>query len=109
MMWKHWLTVVLGAVFEVSWVVGFKHASTLFEWGATAVAVYLSFYFLIRASRHIPAGTAYAVFVGLGTLGTTTLGMLAFGEPVSWAKIALILLLLLGIGGLQTITEKGAD
>ncbi|AKP64276.1 hypothetical protein FC99_GL000956 [Levilactobacillus koreensis JCM 16448] len=108
-MWKHWLTVVLGAIFEVSWVVGFKHASTLLEWGATAVAVYLSFYFLIRASRHIPAGTAYAVFVGLGTLGTTTLGMIAFGEPASWAKIALILLLLLGIGGLQTITEKGAD
>ena len=83
MMWKDWLTVVLGAVFEVSWV--------------------------IRASQHIPAGTAYAVFVGLGTLGTTTLGMVAFGEPVSWAKIALILLLLLGIGGLQTITEKGVD
>jgi len=108
-MWQHWVRVVFGAVFEVSWVVGFKHANTLPEWGATAVAVYLSFYFLITASRHLPAGTAYAVFVGLGTLGTTTVGMLAFGEPVSLIKIGLIILLLVGIGGLQTVTtQKGA-
>jgi len=106
-MWKHWLTVVLGAIFEVSWVVGFKHATTPWEWIVTGIAVYLSFYFLIRASRHIPAGTAYAVFVGLGTLGTTSVGILAFGEPVSLAKVGMIILLLIGIGGLQ-VTTKGA-
>ncbi|WP_204120454.1 MULTISPECIES: DMT family transporter [Levilactobacillus] len=106
-MWKHWLIVVLGAIFEVSWVVGFKHATTPWEWLVTGIAVYLSFYFLIRASRHIPAGTAYAVFVGLGTLGTTSVGILAFGEPVSLAKVGLIILLLIGIGGLQ-VTTKGA-
>jgi len=106
-MWKHWLTVVWGAIFEVSWVVGFKHATTPWEWLVTGIAVYLSFYFLIRASRHIPAGTAYAVFVGLGTLGTTSVGILAFGEPVSLAKVGLIILLLIGIGGLQ-VTTKGA-
>ncbi|WP_436798238.1 DMT family transporter [Levilactobacillus brevis] len=109
MMWKHWLTVVLGAVFEVSWVVRFKHATTLWAWLITGVAVYLSFYFLIRASRSIPAGTAYAVFVGLGTLGTTSVGMFVFGEPISWLKIALILLLLAGIGGLQWTTTKEAN
>jgi len=106
-MWKHWLIVVLGAIFEVSWVVGFKHATTPWEWLVPGIAVYLSFYFLIRASRHIPAGTAYAVFVGLGTLGTTSVGILAFGEPVSLAKVGLIILLLIGIGGLQ-VTTKGA-
>lgn len=106
-MWEHWLTVVLGAAFEVSWVVGFKHATTLGEWLLTGIAVYLSFYFLIRASRHIPAGTAYAVFVGLGTLGTTSVGMLAFGEPVSFTKVGLIALLLVGIGGLQVTTKGG--
>lgn len=106
-MWQHWVTVVLGAVFEVSWVVGFKHATTPWEWLITGIAVYLSFYFLIRASRHIPAGTAYAVFVGLGTLGTTSVGILAFGEPVSLAKLALIGLLLIGIGGLQLTTKGG--
>ena len=98
-MWKHWLTVVLGAVFEVSWVVGFKHATTLWAWLITGVAVYLSFYFLIRASRSIPAGT----------LGTTSIGMFIFGEPISWLKIALILLLLVGIGGLQWTTTKEAN
>lgn len=108
-MLKHWSLVLLGAVFEVSWVVGFKHTDNWLEWVGTALAVYLSFYFLITASRHLPAGTAYAVFVGLGTLGTTTVGILAFGEPVSGIKIALIVLLLIGIGGLQTVTEKKED
>ncbi|GEO74234.1 multidrug resistance protein SMR [Levilactobacillus namurensis] len=107
-MWKHWFSVIYGAIFEISWVVGFKHATTWWEWGLTAIAVYLSFYFLVTASRHLPAGTAYAVFVGLGTLGTTTVGMLLFGEAVSLLKIGLILLLLVGIGGLQTVTEKEA-
>lgn len=104
---KHWIRVGLGAIFEVSWVIGFKHASTLWAWGLTAVAVYLSFYFLITASRHIPAGTAYAVFVGLGTLGTSAVGMLLFGEPFSWVKLGLIGGLILGIGGLQTVTTGG--
>lgn len=105
-MLKHWLRVVYGAVFEVGWVVGFKHAATLWEWGLTVLAVYLSFYFLIKAGEVLPAGTAYAVFVGLGTLGTTVTGILAFGEPVSLAKVALIFLLLIGIGGLQVVTAR---
>ncbi len=105
-MLKHWLRVVYGAIFEVGWVVGFKHAATLWEWGLTALAVYLSFYFLIKAGEVLPAGTAYAVFVGLGTLGTTVTGIIAFGEPVSLAKVALIFLLLIGIGGLQMVTAR---
>lgn len=105
-MLKHWLRVVYGSVFEVGWVVGLKHATTLWEWGLTALAVYLSFYFLIKAGEVLPAGTAYAVFVGLGTLGTTVVGILAFGEPVSVTKLALIGLLLIGIGGLQMVTTK---
>jgi len=105
-MLKHWLRVVYGAIFEVGWVVGFKHAATLWEWGLTALAVYLSFYFLIKAGEVLPAGTAYAVFVGLGTLGTTVTGIMAFGEPVSLAKVALIFLLLIGIGGLQMVSAR---
>ncbi|MFD1548565.1 DMT family transporter [Levilactobacillus fuyuanensis] len=105
-MLKHWSRIVYGAIFEVGWVVGFKHAATLWEWGLTALAVYLSFYFLIKAGEVLPAGTAYAVFVGLGTLGTTVTGILAFGEPVSPAKVALIFLLLIGIGGLQVVTAR---
>ncbi|WP_261809403.1 DMT family transporter [Levilactobacillus humaensis] len=106
---KHWFRVIIGAIFEVSWVVGFKHADTWWEWVLTAIAVYLSFYFLIKAGEVLPAGTAYAVFVGLGTLGTTLVGILAFNEPVSVAKVALVVLLLVGIGGLQTVTTKEAN
>lgn len=105
-MLKHWLRVVYGAIFEVGWVMGFKHAATFWEWGLTALAVTLSFYFLIKAGEVLPAGTAYAVFVGLGTLGTTVTGVLAFGEPVSLVKVALIFLLLIGIRGLQMVTAR---
>ncbi|WP_367295655.1 multidrug efflux SMR transporter [Levilactobacillus yonginensis] len=108
-MLKQWLLVVLGAVFEVSWVVGFKHATALWEWGLTGLAVFLSFYLLIRASQVIPAGTAYAVYVGLGTLGTTAVGMLAFGEPISFNKLVLVGLLIIGIGGLQFTTNQGGN
>ncbi|KRN02353.1 hypothetical protein FD13_GL002036 [Levilactobacillus senmaizukei DSM 21775 = NBRC 103853] len=107
-MFKHWLNVLLGALFEVTWVVGFKHADSPFSWTVTAIAVYLSFYFLIRAGRVIPTGTAYAVFVGLGTLGTTAVGMLVFNESVNLIKIGLILALIVGVVGLQ-FTTKGAD
>lgn len=101
-----WLRIGLGAIFEVSWVVGFKHAQNVGTWGLTVVAVGLSFYFLITASRYLPAGTVYAVFVGLGTLGTTVVGMTVFHEPFSWVKVGLIALLILGIGGLQTVTAR---
>jgi len=108
-MLKQWLLVVLGALFEVSWVVGFKHATTPWEWGLTGLAVLLSFYLLIRASQVIPAGTAYAVYVGLGTLGTTTVGVLAFSEPISFSKLVLVGLLVIGIGGLQFTTTQGGN
>ncbi|GIO67512.1 multidrug efflux SMR transporter [Paenibacillus sp. JTLBN-2024] len=111
---RNWLYVILGGVVEVLWVSGLKHSTNLLEWILTIAAIAVSFYLIIDASNHLPVGTVYAVFTGLGTAGTVVTEMLVFGEPFSWAKTLLILVLLAGVIGLKLITadegaKKGAD
>ena len=109
----HWLKVLIAAFFEVFWVSGLKHAGNVWEWLGTAIAIFVSFYLLIDASRKLPVGTVYAVFVGLGTAGTVFADIVFFGEPFKVAKIVLILILLVGVMGLKLVTnehgEEGAE
>ncbi|WP_151737588.1 DMT family transporter ['Paenibacillus yunnanensis' Narsing Rao et al. 2020] len=98
---RAWLTIVGAAVFEVIWVIGLKHASTVPEWAVTIVAIIISFSALIWASGRLPAGTVYAVFVGLGTAGTVVSDMVWFGEPLRVLKLVLIAILLAGVIGLK--------
>lgn len=101
---KNWIKVVIAGVFEVGWVVGLKHATTIVEWGLTLVAIFFSFYLMISASEELPVGTVYAVFVGIGTTGTVLLDALLFGQALSIAKVALIVVLLVGVVGLKMVT-----
>lgn len=103
---KEWTKVLVAGIFEVGWVIGLKHASTLVEWGLTILAIFFSFYLMISASQKLPVGTVYAVFVGIGTTGTVLLESLLFKEPLSVAKIGLIVLLLIGVVGLKLATPK---
>ena len=103
---KEWLKVILAAFFEVFWVVGLKHADDIWTWLGTAIAVGVSFYFMIMAGRKLPVGTVYAVFVGLGTAGTVITDILFFDEPFNAAKVWLIVLLLVGVVGLKLVTPK---
>ncbi|WEK55979.1 MAG: SMR family transporter [Candidatus Cohnella colombiensis] len=103
---KTWLNVVIASLFEVGWVIGLKHASTALEWAGTLVAIVVSFYTMIMASRKLPVGTVYAVFVGLGTVGTVISDIVWFDAPVQFAKIALIGLLLLGVIGLKIVSNE---
>ncbi len=64
---RNWLYVILGGVVEVLWVSGLKHSTNLLEWILTIAAIAVSFYLIIDASNHLPVGTVYAVFTGLGT------------------------------------------
>ncbi|GAB6930778.1 multidrug efflux SMR transporter subunit YkkC [Paenibacillus sp. JCM 10914] len=102
---KTWLSVIIAAVFEVGWVIGLKHASGFLEWGATLIAIVVSFGLMIRASRFLPVGTVYAVFVGLGTAGTVFAEILLFGYPIQVEKMALIVLLLIGVVGLKMVSK----
>lgn len=103
---KTWLTVCIAALIEVSWVIGMKHASGFLEWGGTVLAIIISFVLMIKASRSLPVGTVYAVFVGLGTAGTVLAELILFGAAVQVEKIALITVLLAGVVGLKMLSKE---
>lgn len=100
---RSWMLIIIGAVFEVMWVIGFKHAHNFITWAGTVVAVFISFGLIIKASTKLPVGTVYAVFTGLGTAGTVLSEMILFDEPVKLIKLLLIALLLTGVLGLKLV------
>lgn len=103
---KRWASIVVASLFEVGWVIGLKSASDFVSWTATLIAIGISFRLLIAASRTLPAGTAYAVFAGLGTVGTVLAEMALYDTPPSVGKFVLIALLLAGVIGLKR-EDKG--
>ncbi|MFB3163523.1 SMR family transporter [Neobacillus sp. 179-C4.2 HS] len=109
----NWMKVFVGAFFEVFWVIGLKHANGFWTWSGTVISIMVSFYLIIMASRKLPVGTVYAVFVGLGTAGTVISEIIFFSEPIKLEKIMLIALLLVGVLGLKILTkddtQEGAD
>ncbi len=96
-----WSKVFIAAVFEVLWVIGLKHADDLWTWFGTILCILISFYLMISSSKKLPVGTVYAVFVGLGTVGTVFAEIAFFGELFKVEKLILILLLLVGVIGLK--------
>ncbi|QTD40980.1 multidrug efflux SMR transporter [Sporosarcina sp. Te-1] len=111
-MW--WFLVVVAALFEVGWATGLKYANDGLTWTLTVVAIIISFGTLIIASTRLPAATVYAVFVGLGTLGTVAVDIIFFGADINVGVIVFVLLLLAGVVGLKSVTgskkqQKEAD
>ncbi|WP_040513128.1 QacE family quaternary ammonium compound efflux SMR transporter [Gracilibacillus halophilus] len=104
-----WIQVIIAAIFEVLWVIGLKHADDLWSWSGTMIAIIISFYLMIMAGKRLPVGTVYAVFVGLGTMGTVMSDIVFFGEPFKFVKIGLIIVLLFGVVGLKLVTDKGDE
>lgn len=103
---KRWIQVFIAAFFEVGWVIGLKHANTSFEWVLTIIAIIVSFYLMINASSKLPVGTVYAVFVGLGTVGTVLMDIVLFNQSANGMKLVLIAVLLIGVIGLKVLTPK---
>ncbi|WP_210125170.1 SMR family transporter [Staphylococcus sp. GDY8P85P] len=100
-----WLKVIFAGLIEVVWVIGLSNAHNFVTWLFTLIFIGLSFYLMISASRHLPVGTVYAVFVGIGAAGTVIADMLFFGQPFTITKLGLLLLLLIGIIGLKLSTN----
>ena len=98
-----WLYLLLAGLLEVGWAIAMKYSQG-FTRPAPTVATFgmgfASFYFLSLAVKQLPIGTAYAVWVGVGAVGAALAGMALFNEPRHWARVACILLIVLGIGGL---------
>lgn len=102
-----WVILVIAGLFEVGWAVGLKYTEGFTRLGpslGTAAALVLSMALLGLALRTLPLGTAYAIWTGLGTIGTAVLGMILLGEPASAARIVCIGLIVSGIIGLKLVT-----
>ncbi len=99
-----WLSLAVAGLFEIAWAVGLKYTkgfTVLWPSIGTIVAMGISFTFLSIALKTLPIGTAYAVWTGIGAVGTVILGIALFGEPVTLMRILCIALIVLGILGLK--------
>lgn len=99
-----WLVLLLAGVLEIGWAVGLKYTDgftrplpTLL----TVVSMIASLTLLGLAVRTLPLGTAYAIWTGVGTVGTALLGIVLFAEPATAARLACITLIVAGIVGLK--------
>lgn len=103
-----WLLLVVAGIFEIGWAVGMKYTdgfTKLVPSALTLISMALSVYLLSLATKEIPIGTAYAVWTGIGIVGTTIFGVFLFQEPVQTLKIVFILMILVAIVGLKLITN----
>jgi len=105
---RNWIKVFIAAFLEIFWVIGLTHAYGFWTWTGTIILIVVSNYLMITAAQVLPTGTVYAIFVGLGTVGTVVAGLLFFGESFNWGKIILITTLLIGVIGLKFVTSEKA-
>lgn len=104
-----WVLLVLAGLAEVVWAVGLKYTEGFTKLMPSAVTIgfmVISFWLLAIALRTIPLGTGYAVWVGIGAVGTAVAGMVLFGEAKSVARLLCILLIVAGIVGLKLTTQE---
>ncbi|WP_349922024.1 quaternary ammonium compound efflux SMR transporter SugE [Aeromonas veronii] len=101
-----WLLLLLAGLFEVAWAIGLKYTDgfsrplpTLLTLSAMGVSVFL----LAMAVKQLPLGTAYAVWTGIGAVGTVLMGIWLFNEPATLARILCLLLIIGGILGLKFV------
>ena len=102
-----WLTLVVAGLFEVGWAVGLKYTEGFTRLGPTVLTVasmVLSLALLGLALKTLPLGTAYAVWTGIGTVGTAALGVALFGESADAARLLCVGLIVAGIVGLKLVT-----
>ncbi|MBE7524517.1 MAG: quaternary ammonium compound efflux SMR transporter SugE [Burkholderiales bacterium] len=99
-----WLLLIIAGLLEVGWAIGLKYTEgftrvwpSLFTLGTMVLSVVL----LGVAMKSLPVGTSYAVWVGVGAVGTAILGMVLFGEPATAGRLASLGLIVAGIVGLK--------
>ena len=104
---KAWLYLTLAGLLEIVWAIGLKYTegfTRLVPSVITAAAMIASVWFLALALKTIPVGTGYAVWTGIGAVGTALLGIVLFAEPATAARLACIGLIIAGILGLKLVS-----
>ncbi|MFW2565950.1 quaternary ammonium compound efflux SMR transporter SugE [Aliarcobacter butzleri] len=102
-----WGILVIAGIFEIFWAVGLKYTdgfTKLIPSLFTIVAMLVSFWLLSLSLKTLPLGTAYAVWVGIGTIGTVIAGIMLFGDSINIIRIISIAFIILGIIGLKITT-----
>ena len=102
-----WIYLLVAGLLEVVWAVGLKYTegfTRLWPSAITLTAMSASVGLLGLALRHLPLGTAYAIWTGIGTVGTAVAGMVLLGEPAGAMRLACIALIVGGIAGLKMLT-----
>lgn len=104
-----WILLITAGLLEIVWAVGLKYTegfTRLLPTGITLIAMTLSIVLLSRALRTIPVGTGYAVWTGIGAVGTALVGIWLLGEPRSPARLLSIAAIVGGIVGLKMATPS---
>jgi quaternary ammonium compound-resistance protein SugE len=99
-----WFLLVLAGLFEVAWAIGLKYTdgfTRLWPTVGTLAAMAISLGLLGLAMKSLPVGTSYAVWVGVGAVGTAILGMVLLGEPANAGRLISLGLIVAGIVGLK--------
>jgi quaternary ammonium compound-resistance protein SugE len=102
-----WFSLFVAGLFEIGWAIGLKYTdgfTRLWPTVWTVAAMIVSLVFLEYSLRTLPVGTAYAVWVGIGAVGTAILGMVLLGESREPLRLACLVLIVAGVIGLKVVT-----
>lgn len=103
-----WLILFIAGLFETVWAIGLKYTdgfSRLWPSVVTGVAMAISVILLAIAMKSLPVGTSYAVWTGIGAVGTVVAGIVLFGDSASAARLLCLALILIGIVGLKVVSD----
>lgn len=104
-----WIILFIAGLFEVAWAIGLKYTdgfSKLWPSVFTIVCMIISMGLLAYSVKHLPVGTAYAIWTGIGAVGTAVLGMILFNESKELVRIFFIFLIIVGIVGLKIFSGQ---
>ncbi|MFT4162227.1 quaternary ammonium compound efflux SMR transporter SugE [Shinella sp.] len=101
-----WILLTLAGLFEIGWAIGLKYTdgfTRIVPTALTAASMLVSIVLLGLAVKTLPMGTAYAIWTGIGTVGTVILGIVLFAEPATAMRLGCIALIITGILGLKFV------
>ena len=107
----YWIVLFVAGLFEVAWAIGLKYTEGFSKfWPSvfTIVCMLISMGLLAYAVKYLPVGTAYAIWTGIGAVGTAVLGMILFNESKELVRIFFIFLIVVGIVGLKVFSGQSS-
>lgn len=108
----YWVILFIAGLFEIAWAIGLKYTegfSKLWPSVFTIVCMIISMGLLAYAVKYLPVGTAYAIWTGIGAVGTAILGMILFNESKELVRIFFIFLIVVGIVGLKIFSGQSSS